>query len=599
MPNLMDRVRENGLQQTAVEVVGGRWYRERNDRIAHIIDVAYQRGPALVPTPELLKRLAEVDPHMVDLLTRMQGWNILASARWGTKIEFNERDRLRVVWESRYFYHFDVQMGNAVDMWTDFGFGQAVKIVPEDEGAREVWQAFWDNPRNRPLLRQRKLAQQSNDLVRDGEFFYEFTASGVDGSTTIRRVYTEEITEILYEDEDRDVPLFYVRRTDEGNVYYPDWQAKRYYADKLDDYWTDHVEKGSIPRDARRADDAGGTFEAEVNGGMQTRRRTDVVMQQIAANETNGRGWPILRRAVAWANSLKQFLEDRATVARAVAAFVDEVIVTGGSRGIDAVKDKFASSLTTGTEYTERRPAPAPGSILMHNEANEWRRRPLTTGAGDAEADAMLMVGQVSAGTKIPPHWMGFPGAMQNRATARESSRPFDKQMERYQTTWVDVFKEWVEIVLWFAQQYSPGHAAGFETTDAVVTLETPLDLEMEDVTKLMNAVTAAMTDGALDQVLGTAALSILVRKGLEDLGVREVVPAGAEEPKGQGGSEPQSPDGEPQEPEEPEEPGNPAELVIGTLARLQRTMRLNSLREALVVLGAALDKEEEHENVS
>jgi hypothetical protein len=582
MPSIIDRLRrDNGLRRTAVELVGGDWYQERNEQISHIIDVAYQRGPAQMPTRELARRLREVDPQLIDLLVQMEGWTILSGSSWGTRLRFSEQDRLRVVWENRYYYHFDVQIGNAVDMWTDFGFGQSVKIKPVDDNANRVWGAFWDSPRNKPLLKQRKLAAMSNQQVQDGEQFFEFSSSGVDGSVIIRRVFTEEITEILYEDSDADVPLFYIRKTDNGNVYYPDWEAKRSYAEVLDDYWNRHIDAGDIPADAVRADAKGGTMPVSVDGQIQDRPVTDAVMQHVAMNEQGGRGWPQLRRSVSWAKALKRFLEDRATVARTVAAFVDEAIVDGGSRGIDAVKDKFQSSIASGADWWERNPPAAAGSMLFHNKAVDYKRRPLTTGAGDAEADAMLMVGQVSAGTKIPPHWMGFPGAMQNRATARESSRPCLEQMTRYQTFWADVFKEWVEIVLWFSSQYGGGE---FSTTDAVVTLDSPLDLEMENITRLMDSIATAMTNGTLDLELGQIALSKLVVIGLEDLGIRDLEPVEVEQAStGQGGA----PDGQ-EPPEEPEELD-----LGGALGEVQKLIQANQIRRALWALEAALDRQE------
>jgi hypothetical protein len=584
MPNIIDRIRENGLRRTAVEIVGGNWYRERNERISHVIDTAFQRGPALLPPRELVRQLGEIDPHLIDMLVQMEGWEVLSGSWWGNHLKFSEQDRLRVVYESRYYYNFDVQIGNAVEMWTDFGFGQSVKIKPIDTEAQIVWSAFWDSPRNKPLLKQRKIAALSNQQVQDGEQFFEFSGSGIDGDVIIRRVFTEEITEILYEDDDADVPLFYVRKTDSGKVYYPDWEAKRSYADLLDDYWQRHTEAGDIPKDAVRSDVAGEPVAVQVGGKKQERQPTVAVMQHAAMNEMNGRGWPQLRRAVAWSKALKRFLEDRATVARSVAAFVDEAIVDGGSRGIDAVKGKFESSLTSTSDWWERNPPAAAGSQLIHNKAVEYKRRPLGTGASDAEADAMLMVGQVSAGTKIPPHWMGFPGAMQNRATARESSRPCLEQMTRYQTFWSDVFKEWVEIVLWFASEYG---GKQFKRTDAVITLESPLDLEMENITRLMDAIAKAMTDGALDLEIGQIALAKLVVVGLEDLGIRDLEPVEVgQDDAGHGGA----PDGAaPKAPEEPQEFS-----LGGALDQVNRLITANSLRQALWALEAAVDKAED-----
>lgn len=515
MPTFRENVRRarNFVRRNAIEVIGGRPYQEHQKNVAWALDQAFRRGPALVPTETLLSRLGEVDQRLIDLLMDSHNWRVLSGVAFG-KLRFTEQDRQRAVEESRYYYHFDVQFQNAVQMWTDFGFGQRINVVPTDEKLREVWDEFRGAPRNKPILKQRKLHTLSNDQVVDGEQFFVFSTSTIDSETRIRRARTDEITEVVYDNDDPDVPLFYVRSVEKMDdnttlLYYPDWSAWRDMRDRLDTV--------EIPDGAKRADEMD---EMAVIDGEET-PATVRVMQHIAGDEIDGRGWPRFYRVPDWTSALKQLIGDQMTVRKAVATFVDKLIVQGGSRASDAVAAKFASTIST-TNWTERNPSAAPGSTLVHNDAVTSERRPLATGAGDAQADSFLPIGQISAGTKVPPHWMGFPGAMQNRATARESSKPFEQQMERYQIFWTDVFQEWVEIVAMFAVEFNAQIDDGtFSTTDAVVTMETPLDLEVNDIVGLFNAVEKAAADAIIDAGQAGRVLAALAVLALNEFGIQ------------------------------------------------------------------------------
>lgn len=162
-------------------------------------------------------------------------------------------------------------------------------------------------------------------------------------------------------------------------------------------------------------------------------------------------------------------------------------------------------------------------------------RRPLTTGAGDAQTTVNMVVGQVSSATKVPAHWMGWPGALQNRATARETSRPFVEQLERYQQFWADVFRDMVEVTLAFAEKYNPEYAGGFETVEADVSFESPQLIPAEEIASIVTAITNAVMNGVADAAQGANVVNWLIKLSLVSLGAQNVTsilePAQQEEP--------------------------------------------------------------------
>lgn len=469
------------------------------DHTIGVMEAAYRSGPYLLSEEALVKQLSEADNYLVDYILRQRNYQLLGAA----VTTFGEEDRLRAVDEARLMYHYDVQTARAVQMWTDFGFGQSVEVVPQDETLAEIFNEFWTARRNAPILEQHRLHKLSNAIINDGEIFLVFFASTItDGDekakTTIRRLETKAIKHIVYEEDDPDIPLYYVRvAEDMKEVWYPDWRATEEQLASID-----------LPRNAKLVTDLG---QKVVVDGKSVPVTTAKVLH-LAYDELDGRGWPVLGRMYVWARVLRDFLGDRAAVARRAAMFVDEVIHGGGSRATVAIESKFQSTLGTSSRGYDTNPPPPAGSTLVHNKAIEVKRRPLDSGAQDAESDGQMLAGQVSAGSNVPLHWMGWPQALSNRATAREMRIPWNEQLERYQTFWSSAFKAMVEIV--------GINASGFEDYETDVSLQSPLDIDIDEINRLMTAVTAALAIGGMDTELGVAANNKLTERGLMVLGI-------------------------------------------------------------------------------
>lgn len=516
---------------------GGATARAETRRLAEAALEAYQYSTS----PQyLVEQLQETDPELLDWLLQQRGWDAIGLVGMA---RFSEQDRLRAVKEARHMYYYDVQTKRAVNMWTDFGLGQRIEIVPRDEVALPVWEEFWTARRNRPVLGQRHVQDLSNKLVLEGELFLVFYGSTLDGKSTVRRVVTDEIVEVITVPGDRETPLYYVRQTEAtsgqeyNQIYYPDWQATQAQLRKVE-----------IPRNAILAQRVKQTFLID----KKTVPSTRVVMLHAAYDVGDkGRGWPMFRQAMVWSRTYKNFLGDRATIAKVVAMFVNEIIHKGGSRAGKAIAAKFASTLSA-TSSRDTNPPAATGSMLVHDEAVDVRRMPLGTGAGDARIDGMTLLGQVSAGTGIPLHWLGRPDAMQNRATARETERPWLEQMERYQTWWADVFNDIVEIVLRLS-------GTEYEDYSADVTLDSPYYVTTDEIARLFGAVTDAQAAGILPAAVATATMERLLAVGLTNIGIRDasdIIEQALEE-------EPEEEAPPPTPPEEEEMPGEDVTAAV------------------------------------
>lgn len=465
----------------------------------NLMESAYRRGPYSLSEEDLVRQLVEADSWLVDYVMKQRNWQLMSSAVH----EFSETDRLRAVDESRLMYHYDVQVHRAINAWTDFGFGRKVEVAPKDDALAEVWEEFWSAKRNQPILSQRRIHNMSNILLRDGELFLVFFGSRVEGKTTIRRIATQDISEIVYQADDPDIPLYYVRnRLGQESIYYPDWCASE-----------TQLKAFEIPRNAIRADEM--STQVAVDGKPQN--VTSVVMMHVCYDDLNGRGWPMLGRVFEWSRVLRSFLGDRAAVAKRVAMFVDEISHGAGSRATDAIEAKFNSTLGSSSWGTDTNPPGVAGSTLVHNKAIDVTRRPLTTGGGDAMSDGQMFAGQVSAGTGMPLHWMGWPQALSNRATAREMARPWLEQLNRYGMMWEDVFSGMVEVI---AKNSTSASKKEFEDLTAEVNMQAPLDVDTNDIAQAMNANSSAVGAGSVDSELAIEANNRYVDLGLTVMGI-------------------------------------------------------------------------------
>jgi len=174
------------------------------------------------------------------------------------------------------------------------------------------------------VLAQDRIADKfSNWLLVDGDRFLAFYASRLDGETTVRRINTKEIVEIVTDPDDSMVPLFYKRQwsTPDGRqrtMYYPDWEA--FFAGEKE------LKRAKLPRGAVRAD------QFRQWGPNGPSGPTTVCVLHIAFNgkdDDSLYGWPLLAAGSPWIRSQKRHLENRLAVSAAKAMYVRKATVNG------------------------------------------------------------------------------------------------------------------------------------------------------------------------------------------------------------------------------------------------------------------------------
>ncbi len=487
MPTLLD-----GLREVIADWALG----PEKQKLQDSVQILFESQRYAITPESLIQQLGEVDSHLIDVFLRSRGYETVIGQGLGRRSQVTEQQRLAAVDDARYMNQNDVMISRSVKVLTDFGFGQRVQITPRDKDLAQRWENFWSAPANDYVLNEREIGQLSTDQITDGEFFFVFFISTLDGTCTVRQLSTDRIIRIETERDDPKVPVYYVENTLQGEIWYPDWRASQAQLERI-----------PVKEGARKIDDI--------------RENTTAVALHVAFEKVNGRGWPMIHRALVWARAYRDFLQDRATVARAVATYVDKLTAKGGSRVGTALMGQLASSLSVSTNRGERNPAPAAGSTWFQNEALDRERMPLATGAGDAQTDGMTIAAQVSSGTGSPLHFLNRPDAMQNRAVARESGQPFIKQIQRYQTFWTSIYQDMVRIVASAWEQYDRLHPQ-IADHSADILLDSPFEADITELAAIMGAVTTAAGSSQLDQDVAQRINAKLAELALTALGVRD-----------------------------------------------------------------------------
>lgn len=429
-----------------------------------------RRGSYILTQSNLQQRLSEMDSRLINTILNTRGYELMGGS---FDYDFTEQDRLRAVKESRFMMG-SVLTRRSVRLMTDFGFGKQVSVKPNDPAAEEEFNLFWNAKRNNPVLSDRKIHKLSDELIRDGEYFFIFFVSKLNGDSIIRKIKTESVISIIRDPDDDSTPIFYKRKMKGiSYLYYRDYNVPE---DLVNETWERIVKE---EKDAKRAD-----WEKD---------DTDVFAIQVERNEYNGRGWPEFVGSYEWDRTFTNFIASVAGRAEAVATFVDEIIHKGGSRVQDRIENKFQS--LTPTRGYEGNPMPPAGSPMIHNDEIVVNRRPFTTGAADTQKDKFAILSLFSAGTGIPAHWLGNPDAMQNKSVADSTELPFKQQTQRYQVFWSDIFSEIVEIVLSMKEKYAN---KSYPDKSSSINLETPINIGSNDIKNFSSIVSDFFEKGML-----------------------------------------------------------------------------------------------------
>lgn len=276
-----------------------------------------------------------------------------------------------------------------IELTTSFVLGEGVTIAAHHPQVQDVLMAFWHSNDNRMDERVYALC---TELALYGEQFIHFFVNKYDGSVIIRQIDPSLIDQIETDPEDIEKPLRYHRR--------PIGQVM---SENSGD---------SPPRfdPTQPADTQGQWFTAG----------SEVLHFAINKVSNAKRGKSDLATLLPWLRRYKDWLTDRVRINKYKAAFLWDVKLNGADKKtIDRKKMEYAYP-------------PEPGSVIIHNEAEQWSAVEPKISADDASEDGRAIKLMVAVGATLPEHYLA-DGDNGNRATAAEMSLPTLLKFKRRQ----------------------------------------------------------------------------------------------------------------------------------------------------------------------
>lgn len=453
--------------------------RQRNTQFQELA----QENSALLASMEFLtERLAELELAQEDI-----GWQRLSGE---SDREFSREGLGRIMAQSRLFYLKSPVINRSVNVQAYYVFAQGINIQARDEKVNKVVQAFLDDPANDVELTSHQARMlKETDLQVLGNIFFVLFANKTDGTVRLRTIPPEEITEIITNPEDAKEPWWYKRQWQERQLdgtdkartaYYPDWRAPSM---------------------------------ATAPGGAEVREET-VYHVKVGALSDMRFGLPETYQSLDWARAYKEFLEDRATIARALSRFAWRVTAPGGAKGVAAAKTKLAS--TIGATIGETNPAPVTGSTFVAAQGGANLDPIRTVGATINPEEGRRFLLMAAMGSGLPETFYGDV-SVGTLATAKSLDRPTQLKFLDRRTLWADVHLQIVQYVIDCAIKASKLN----QNVDRHVDIGFP-DLLEEDVTERVSAIIDAATLKGQSPA-GTMDDRTLIRLLLQALGIEQI----------------------------------------------------------------------------
>jgi len=274
-----------------------------------------------------------------------------------------------------------------IEITTSFVLGKGVTIAANDPRVQRVLQDFWHDPDNHMDTRVYALC---TELSLYGEQFVRFYVNPINRKVKIRQIDPSIIDEIETDPDDIETILRFHRRPLGASATSP-----------------------GNPAPVTIRDQPG--FEGEwFQAGTE--------MVQFCINKVSNakRGKSDLATLLPWLRRYKDWLTDRVRINKYKGAFLWDVRLQGADKkAIDRKKMEYAYP-------------PEPGSVIIHNEAEQWSAVKPEINANEAAEDGRALKLMLAVGAQLPEHFLS-DGANGNRATAAEMGLPTFLKFQRRQ----------------------------------------------------------------------------------------------------------------------------------------------------------------------
>jgi hypothetical protein len=307
-------------------------------------------------------------------------------------------DRQEVLADCMDAWRFNPLARRITELTTTYVTGGGFVVSSPHAGTQAFLERFWNHRLNRLSLRTSEL---SDELVLSGNLFL-LVSTDTAGMSYLRVIPSADIARIESSEADIEQELRYISRPGLTGVerIFPAYQAGR-----------DRPGEG---------------------------RGFSPVMLHYAVNRAVGSQWgesdlaPVLK----WLSRYNAWLEDRVRLNRFRNAFVY------------VVKARFANETARSNRQAQLAlHPPAPGSVLVTDENEEWSVIAPKLEALDASSDGLAIKKMIAAGVGLPLHFLAEPESS-TKTTAEASGNPSFRRFAERQRTMCWILQDLLRVVV-------------------------------------------------------------------------------------------------------------------------------------------------------
>lgn len=347
-----------------------------------------------------------------------------------------------------------IRRGVNVQVYYVFGQGMTIRAV--DDEVNDVVQAFMDDSKNRAEFTSHQARELKEiDLRLLGNMFFVFFVDQDTGKVRVRTLPASQIDDIITNPEDAKEPWAYLRSWEQRDLQGKIHKHKRAYPD-----WRLSSEV-NLPNEIR-----GYPLAEEPVYHVKTGALSHM---KFGVSEVYS--------ALDWAKAYKQFLEDWATLTRALSRWA-HVMTVPSRKGVQNAKRRMNSTYAEST-FGEQNPPPVTGSTFVSTP--DINLSPMRIGGANISSDdGRRLLLMVAAALDLPETFFG-DSSVGTLATAQSLDRPTELQMRDRQTLWADVHSDIMNFVIIQAVRYGDLRGRIVEETDGTPAVELPIDPETGD----------------------------------------------------------------------------------------------------------------------
>lgn len=334
------------------------------------------------------------------------------------------------LWES------NLLANSLIELTVAYLIAEGVRLTVKDEERQRVLDRFWRDPINNMDV---KLPQ----YIREMELYGEQCFPVFVGTEDVRIGYLDPvlIENVVMDPDNSSQPIGVVTKKNTKG------QFKKYRV------IINGAEEAFTQRTQRiRANDFpdGDCFLFQVNKLASGKRGRSALLAQFD-----------------WLDAYDEFMFGEQDRARFMRAFFWDVTLKNATPENVA---KRAREIT----------APAPGSVRVHNDSEEWSAATPDLQAADSSEHARMFRNHILGGSRKPEHWFGGGGDV-NRAVGAEMGEPTFKDLALKQGLWKSFLEQMGRYVL--RKMSTSGAEPEFDDEAYNVTAEFP-ELTAKDTTK-------------------------------------------------------------------------------------------------------------------